>query len=161
MCRLEGEAITCVPQFFHRCGAYFAPESEVGTSLSQRRRVLVVEDDYFVGLQIEQALKNGGFDVVGVTTNAEEAIALSTEMVPHFVMMDIRLAENGDGVRTALHLYRKIGIRSIFVTAHSDEATRALAKPARPLGWVAKPFTPEGLITAVKLALAQEEKGGW
>ncbi len=128
--------------------------------MSERRRVLVVEDDYFVGLQIEQALKDGGFDVVGVTPNAEEAIALSTKMLPYFIMMDIRLAEDGDGVQTALYLFRQTGIRSIFVTAHSDPATRARADVARPLGWITKPFTSEGLIDAVRQALAQAEQGG-
>ena len=128
--------------------------------MSERRRVVVVEDDYFVGLQIEQALSNGGFDVVGVATNAEDAIALATEMRPHFVMMDVRLAQDGDGVQTALYLLRQTGIRSIFVTAHSDQATRARADAASPLGWITKPFTAEGLIAAVRQALAQAEQGG-
>lgn len=75
--------------------------------------------------------------------------------------MDIRLAHYGDGIDTAIKLLRKYGLRSVFVTAHADAATRSRASAARPLGWLVKPFTAGALVKAVREALtAKQEEGG-
>jgi hypothetical protein len=38
-------------------------------------RLLVVEDDWFIGMDIEDAAQNAGYEVVGVVTTADEAVA--------------------------------------------------------------------------------------
>lgn len=118
-------------------------------------RVLVVEDDYFIAMEIEGALRDAGFQVVGIAATACEAEAMARNTAPHMAIMDIRLAGRRDGVQAATELYNKLGIRSLFSTAHGDAEMRRRAAAARPLGWLAKPFSPTLLIDAVKAALAQ------
>ena len=125
------------------------------TRRSAAARILVVEDDYFIAMEIESALRDAGYEVVGIAATATEAEAMAHDMCPDMAVMDIRLAGRRDGVETATELYNKLDIRSLFATAHEDAEMRRRAAAARPLGWLAKPFSPTMLIDAVKAALTQ------
>lgn len=116
-------------------------------------RILIVEDDFLVATQAEIALSAAGFAVVGVAASAEEAIQLATMQRPALAVMDIRLAGPRDGIEAAHELFRSMAIRCLFATAHYDADTRRRAEPARPLGWLQKPYTPLSLIEMVRLAL--------
>jgi two-component system, response regulator PdtaR len=70
-------------------------------------------------------------------------------------VMDIRLAGRRDGVDAAAELFRELGIRCIFATAHDDQRTRSRAEPFAPLGWLAKPYTMASLIDYVRRALRE------
>lgn len=115
--------------------------------------ILLVEDDFLVSMEMETGLEEAGFEVAGIAATAEDAVALAAERRPALVVMDIRLASDRDGVDAALEIYRTLGIRSIFASAHGDARTRARAEPAQPLGWVAKPYRVETLVKAVREAL--------
>ncbi len=137
----------------------FSAEREEGAiSTDEDPRLLIVEDDYFVGLQNEDMLTKAGFSVVGIATSADYALTLAAREQPDLVLMDIRLVHYGDGIDTAIELLQKYGLRSVFVTAHADPATRSRAVAARPLGWVVKPFTAGALVKAVRQALAARRR---
>ena len=113
----------------------------------RRHRILVVEDEYFVALDIEHRLTQAGYDVVGIADSAPSALRIAEEERPDLAIMDIRLAGARDGTDVAIELWERLGIPSIFATAHGDEATKRRAEQARPLGWLQKPSSPEALIT--------------
>lgn len=137
-------------------GARFAQETGGASSATKRAaRVLIVEDDHLVALEIEATLLEAGFEVVGIAATAEEALGLGKSSRPDLAVMDIRLAGKRDGVDAALDLFREEGIRCVFATAHQDAETRRRAEPARPLGWLSKPYRPDVLVKAVRAALAQ------
>lgn len=115
--------------------------------------ILLVEDDFLVGMEVETGLQQAGYEVAGIAATAEEAVELARQRRPALVVMDIRLASDRDGVDAALEIYRTLGIRSIFASAHGDAQVRARAEPAQPLGWVAKPYRVETLLKAVEDAL--------
>lgn len=117
--------------------------------------ILLVEDDFLVGMEVEAGLEGAGYEVAGIATTAEEAVATATARRPALVVMDIRLAGARDGVDAALEIFRALGIRSLFASAHGDAVVRARAEAARPLGWVAKPYRVETLLKAVEEALRQ------
>jgi two-component system, response regulator PdtaR len=118
-------------------------------------RILVVEDDFLIGLQTVTALAEAGFNVIGSATTAEEAIALAKAQQPSLAVMDIRLASERDGIDAARELFKELGIRCIFATAHDDPHTRRRAEPYAPLGWLAKPYTMASLVTSVVEALSK------
>lgn len=127
-----------------------------GTGAPPRGRVLVVEDEYFVALDAENALDSAGFEVVGVAATAEEAVEIARAERPDLVLMDIRLAGARDGIDAAAEIRGSLGIPSLFATAHSDAATRARGEgAAAPLGWLTKPYAPSELAAAVAAALAK------
>jgi DNA-binding NarL/FixJ family response regulator len=120
-----------------------------------KTRILVVEDDFLIGLQTVAALTDAGFDVIGSAKTAEEAIALAKAQQPSLAVMDIRLASKRDGIDAARELFKELGIRCIFATAHDDPHTRRRAEPYAPLGWLAKPYTMASLVTLVVDALSE------
>jgi DNA-binding NarL/FixJ family response regulator len=121
------------------------------------QRILVAEDDLFVGVQYEDALSGAGFEVLDIATTAKEVIDIAQDQKPVLAIMDIRLAGSPDGVEAALEIYRRFGIRCIFATAFSDPEVRERAAPARPLAWLSKPVAYPRLIAAVRAALAELE----
>lgn len=117
--------------------------------------ILVVEDDFFVAMDLEGGLRDAGLRVVGPVPTAEEAITVAKAERPVLAVMDIRLAGQKDGIDAALALYREFGIRSIFASAHTESTFRQRAAAAAPLGWVQKPYTIDSVVAAVKKALAE------
>jgi len=129
------------------------------TTIHPAPRILVVEDDYFVALDLEGGLRAAGLDVVGPVPTAEEALALAKSEKPLLAVMDIRLAGEKDGIEAALELYREFGIRCIFASAHVEPPYRQRAAAAAPLGWVQKPYLIGTVVSAVKNALPEAEQG--
>jgi DNA-binding NarL/FixJ family response regulator len=121
-------------------------------------RILVVEDDYFVAIDLEGGLREAGLQVLGPVPTAEEALALAKAARPVLVLMDIRLAGSKDGIEAALELYREFGIRCIFASAHIEPPYRQRAAAAAPLGWVQKPYTIGTVVAAVKQALPEAQR---
>jgi DNA-binding NarL/FixJ family response regulator len=138
----------------------FARDDAAGSNErpDQAERILVVEDDFLVAMQMESALVEAGFAVAGVAATGEDAIELAISERPHLVVMDIRLAGDRDGIDTALQLFAEQGLRCIFATAHHDEQSRRRAAPAVPLGWLHKPYTMVSRVGMVRSALAELDK---
>jgi CheY-like chemotaxis protein len=136
-------------------------DGPAGASLAPSRgRILIVEDEYFVALDAEDALTAAGFTVVGVAASAEEAVEIAAAEVPDLVLMDIRLAGPRDGIAAATEIRSRLGIPSLFATAHSDAATRARGDAAAsPLGWLTKPYTQSAVAAAVGEAVTRARRG--
>ena len=116
--------------------------------------ILVVEDELWAALDMEWVVRKLGHEVVGPAATADEAIRLAEAEVPDLVLMDIRLANDTDGVTAAIEIRRRFGIASLFVSAHGELATRRRAQAAEPAGFIEKPFAPETLATAIEKALS-------
>lgn len=120
-----------------------------------RVRILIVEDDYLIAMEAESVLADAGFELVGIAATAEQAIEMAARHRPALALMDVRLAGKRDGVDAALELYRDHAIRCIFATAHNDGEVIGRAGPARPLGWLQKPYTMPSLIEAIRRGLTE------
>jgi DNA-binding NarL/FixJ family response regulator len=130
----------------------------MSAALESAPRILVVEDDYFVALDLEGGLRAAGLEVIGPVPTAEEALVVARAERPALAVMDIRLGGAKDGIDAALELYRELGIRCIFASAHVDPSYRQRAAPALPLGWVQKPYTIHTVAEAVVTALAEAKQ---
>lgn len=123
-------------------------------------RILVVEDDFLVAMQLESDLRDEGHDVLGPARTAADAVDLAAREQPDLVVMDIRLVGERDGVDAALEIFRNSGIRTLFATAHSDARLKARAAPAAPLGWVQKPYSRACVLAEVASALRSVQRTG-
>jgi two-component system, response regulator PdtaR len=141
------------PRFRPRIAFVRDESSGAGTSPKDPERLLIVEDDYLVSTQIEAALNEAGYEVVGMANTADEALALAAQYRPALVVMDIRLSGKRDGIDAALELAQTHNIRCVFATAHNTADAHSRAKPAAPLAWLAKPYTMPALVRAVREAL--------
>ncbi|BAL08408.1 MULTISPECIES: response regulator [Bradyrhizobium] len=130
---------------------------EASDRVDQSHAVLIVEDDFLIAMQAEAALLDAGFRVTGIATTAEEALTMAREQMPALAIMDIRLAGRRDGVEAAGDLFRELGLRCVFATAHDDLLTRTRAEPFAPLGWLSKPYTMASLTSVVRASLARPD----
>jgi len=121
---------------------------------SGRGRVLIVEDEPWIAMDLERLIRDAGYDVAGLAHDADEALHIAEETRPALMLMDIRLAGARDGIDAAHDVYRRFGIRSIFVSGHFDGATRRRAEAVKPHAMLDKPIEPDRLIAAVRKALS-------
>jgi two-component system, response regulator PdtaR len=110
-------------------------------------KILVVEDEFCIALDVEEQAKSLGHTVVGTAVTADEAIRMAGERRPDIVLMDIRLSGASDGIAAALAIRSRYRIESIFVTANTDPDTLMRAKAIAPLGVLEKPIKLERLRT--------------
>ena len=122
-------------------------------------RVFVVEDDALSAIVLNDLLELWGFEVCGMAGDAKSAISEAERHRPDFLLMDIRLAGQMDGVAAAQELRRRINVRSIFLTAHTDRATMQRVRETEPLGILAKPYSPDQLQATLNRALEQLRRG--
>jgi two-component system, response regulator PdtaR len=127
-------------------------QGQAGNAVRPARRVLVVEDEFFLAVQIEEWLLDAGLDVIDVVHTADEAVVVAVAERPDLAIMDIRLASDADGITAAVAILERTGIRCIFATAFADPATRERGDKAQPFAWLYKPFTAAALLGAVKTA---------
>lgn len=115
-------------------------------------RLLLAEDDYFIGLDTRDTLQAAGHVVVALVGAGEKALEAADRLSPDLAILDIRLSGELDGVDVAIEL-RGRGIPCIFASAHTDEETVKRGARAEPLDWLNKPFGEAALLRAVARAL--------
>jgi PAS domain S-box-containing protein len=121
------------------------------------KKILIVEDEPIVSLDMNRALTKKGYAVVATIPRGEEAMKSVNELEPDIILMDIILQGEMDGIDTVEQIKSHHDIPIIYVTAHSDEATLSRAKATEPHGYVIKPINQKELITAIELAFYKHE----
>ncbi|HZT87675.1 MAG TPA: response regulator [Stellaceae bacterium] len=127
-----------------------ADSGEPHRAEAEAPRILIVEDEYLVALELESELTDAGFAVVGSAATADEAIRLASDKRPTLIVMDVRLPGQRDGIDAAIEIYRATGIRSIFATAYPEPQLRRRAQAAAALAWLPKPYQMETLVSLIR-----------
>jgi CheY-like chemotaxis protein len=131
----------------------------MASGLSQRdlfgRRVLIVEDRYFVADDLRRLLSRNGAEVIAVVADVEEAKRIAGSDKIDLAVLDVDL--RGRDVFDAVGVLEARGTPFIFVTgfrqAHLPEQYRD-----RPI--VSKPFSEPDLLSKVRIALEAGNKTG-
>ena len=98
-------------------------------------------------------LERSGYTVPAIASSGAEAIQKATEIGPDLVLMDISLQGAMDGVDTAVHIHRQLGLPVIYLTGNADNETLERAKMAEPAGYLLKPVGVQDLHGAITMAL--------
>jgi two-component system, cell cycle sensor histidine kinase and response regulator CckA len=124
-----------------------------------KARILIVEDESIVQLDLQRRLERIGHSVVGMALKGEEAIAKAVELKPDLVLMDIRLDGSMDGIEAARRIRAQQGTPVIYVTAYAsvfDEAAQQdVFGPC-----VSKPFRTNELEMAITRILTADSGHG-
>ncbi|OHD89427.1 EAL domain-containing protein [Sulfuricurvum sp. RIFCSPLOWO2_12_FULL_43_24] len=121
------------------------------------KKILIVEDEGVVALDLQDRLEQQGYEVVGIADTAKEAIRLSAKNSPDLVLMDIVIKGDRDGIDTARQIYDLFKIPVVFLTAYADEKTLARAKKSHPHGYIVKPFNVTTLRSNIEMALHRHD----
>ena len=117
------------------------------------KRVLIVEDEALIALELETFLSDFGLEVVGVADTGDRAIELALEHRPNLLMVDVFIRGDMDGIEAARRIRAAIDVPVVFLTAYGDEKTLERAKTTAPYGYLLKPYRPDSLRAAVTIAL--------
>ncbi|SMF33421.1 HD domain-containing phosphohydrolase [Desulfovibrio gilichinskyi] len=116
-------------------------------------RILIVEDEAIVALDIKARLQILGYTVIGVASNGIDAIEIALKQSPDLILMDIMLEGDLDGIDTAEVINGDGSIPVIYITAYADEETLKRAKITEPFGYIIKPFEDRELSLTIEMAL--------
>ena len=124
-----------------------------GTSPSSRLRILIVEDETILAMQVEDMIEKLGHVVVGSVASHAQTITRAQASRPDLAVMDINLGHGGNGIEAALELRQRFNMPSVFVSAYLSSASdREWAQTARPLGLVPKPYTARHIEAVLRQA---------
>jgi CheY-like chemotaxis protein len=126
-------------------------EQEIDSDLDARSlRVLIVEDEFFISLDMQNLVQALGHTVVGIAVSAADAVRIAQSERPDIALVDIRLIGPRDGIDAAGEMFNRFGIPSLFVTANTDPHTRSRAQAVHPLGFLEKPVTAQRLRVGLR-----------
>ncbi len=119
----------------------------------EKVRILIVEDEAIIAMEIESQLQSLGYEVTSTVDTGEKAIEKAETDKPDLILMDIRIKGEMDGIDTAEVIRIKFGIPVIFSTAYLDQERIERAKITMPFGYVLKPIQERDLKVTFEMAL--------
>lgn len=120
-------------------------------------RILIVEDEAIVALDLRRRLSSLGYEIVDVTAQGEIAVEIARKVRPDLTLMDIRLRGEMDGIKAANFIRTELNLPVVYLTAHADDATVDRARVTEPFGYILKPFDERELRTVIEMALYKHE----
>ena len=109
-------------------------------------RILVVEDEVLIALELECLLDDLGHVTVGIAGSSQEAIALGRDTAPDLALVDIHLIDGPTGIEVARNLSADPRTTVLFMTAN---AKRIPPDFAGELGVIAKPYSERVVRSAL------------
>ena len=122
-------------------------------SYSMPYKLVLVEDETIIAMDIQQRLESLGYQVVGHAVSGEQAIHLVADKTPDLILMDVKLQGELDGIETAINIRAFSDVPIIYLTAFADEQTLSRARSTGAYGYLLKPFEDDGLRSAIEMAL--------
>jgi len=116
-------------------------------------RVLVVEDEMVVSLDICQQLQQLGYSIAATASSGEQAVELAFQLLPDLILMDVKLHGRLDGAEAAARIRAVADIPIIFLTAFADSNTLERAKVSSPYGYLLKPLDEHALAINIEICL--------
>ncbi len=116
-------------------------------------RIMIVEDEVIVAMDVQQRLERLGYNVVAHATSGEEAITLAMREMPDLILMDIKIQGEMDGIDAAARIRATHDIPIIYVTAFSGDDTINRARQTEPFGYLIKPFDDRELRSSIEIAI--------
>jgi len=112
-------------------------------------RVLVVEDQPILAMELELMLTDFGCDVVGLAMDRPGALMLAERHRPQLALVDVNLLDGLTGPHVALELVERHGVAVVFMTANPEQIPEGFSGA---LGAVSKPFDETTLREVVDFA---------
>jgi diguanylate cyclase (GGDEF)-like protein/PAS domain S-box-containing protein len=120
-------------------------------------KILVVEDERIVALDLAHGLEHLGYEVVGMVASAADAVRAAREHRPDVVLMDIHLDGPVDGTVAGREILEQLRIPVVYLTAYAEPETLARAEASRPYGYLLKPFELRELDACLRMAMARRQ----
>jgi two-component system, response regulator PdtaR len=120
--------------------------------MTNKIKILIVEDQLIIARDIESLLIDWGYNVVGIAASSEEALAIFSTKKPDIALVDVHIQGEVDGIETVRLFNLKRPIPIVYLTAQADIQTVDRAKESNPFAYLLKPFDERGLQISLELA---------
>lgn len=117
-------------------------------------RVLIVDDEPVIRMDLRAMLESMGHAVVGEADNGETALSLARSLQPDLVIVDIMMP-GMNGIELSRQLAKERIAPVLILTAYSEEAMIEGADRAGVLGYIVKPFREADLAPAIQVAISR------
>ena len=120
--------------------------------MSDKKKILVVDDSKTIRQQVGFTLTNAGFEVVEAEDGKDGILKLEANSNISMIISDVNMPNMGglemvESIR-AKDSFKLVPIIMLTTESSGDKVERA--KKAGASGWLVKPFNPEQLVGAVK-----------
>jgi len=122
---------------------------QIGTQVAAR--VLVIEDEPLIAMDLEALVENLGHTVIGNARTRDEAVVMARREKPGLVLADIRLADGSSGLDAVNDILDDFEVPVIFITAYPESLLTG--ERPEPTFLIAKPFRDETVKAIVSQAL--------
>lgn len=129
--------------------------ASAGISQQVATRLMIIEDEPLIAMDIEQMVESLGHEVVGIARTKSEATELYAREKPRMVLADIQLADGSSGIDAVNEILKEDAIPVIFITAFPERLLTG--ERPEPTFLVTKPFNPDMVKALISQALFFEE----
>lgn len=126
---------------------------KAGREISEQiaARVLIIEDEPLIAMDIENLVGDIGHEVVGIATTRDEATKMASKSKPGLILADVQLADGSSGIDAVNDIIKTLNVPVIFITAYPERLLTG--ERAEPTFLVTKPFKPEMVKAIISQAL--------
>ena len=121
--------------------------------MSDKKRVLIVDDSGYMRQVIRRHLESKGFEVTGEASDGSEVVAMAESLKPDLITMDLSMKTLG-GIEATKQVKKAVPETKVIVVSALGESRfikEAVAAGAHD--FIIKPFTEDRLISSVRSAL--------
>ena len=123
--------------------------------MQRKIRVLYVEDDIIMAMEVKVVLEAMDFEVVDPVSTGVEAIKSTRLCKPDIVIIDIRLKGNMNGIEAAREIRLFSDVPIIFLTGYKNIDIMDQASRVRRSLFLTKPFDPGKLVASIETFCAR------
>ncbi|WP_117194863.1 response regulator [Rhizobium terrae] len=123
-------------------------------SEAMNQRVLIVEDEFLIALDVAETIENMGLKVAGFAAARQHALALAA--YADIAIVDVNLSDGRTGPEIGRELAEQYGVTVIFMTANPEDVEDGVKGP---LGVLTKPVMPEVVEKTIDYAIASRLGG--
>lgn len=120
-----------------------------------RARVLIIEDEPIIAMDIETIVRDLGHDVTAVAVTRDEAVREALSDRPGLVLADIQLADDSSGIDAVKDILAEFAVPVIFITAFPERLLTG--ERPEPTFLITKPFQRSTVKAAIAQALFFDE----
>ncbi len=121
-------------------------------------QILIVEDEFITQKTISNYLEEIGYGISGLAMSASEAIEILEKNIVNFVILDINIKGEQNGIYLGKYIKEKYNLPFIYLTAYSDAKTISNAIETEPFSYLVKPFQKYDLLAAIEVGILNYNK---
>ncbi len=120
-----------------------------------RAKVLIIEDEPIIAMDIETIVRDLGHDVTAIAVTREDAVREAMAERPGLVLADIQLADDSSGIDAVKDILAEYSVPVIFITAFPERLLTG--ERPEPTFLITKPFQRSTVKAAISQALFFDE----